>query len=662
VAPRVGLKIFHAARHRPGRHIRFASIIRQLAFGLVALGLSLGPGIASAQPGASLEALNRALESLSREDATSGRAADVLGQMLDIATKRRELLAALVEQDPGQVLAFAIPPGVRQRFPAAVQAKLERHVELAGEVAVVYEDYEGRAVLRHFLKANGKRRSLHFAEEPPDLLTGDRVRVRGVEVPLQGVSSAVVAYCCGVDGGLALVGGNGGGKKGGGSGPAPGGSGPGPNTTGEHRVLVMLVNFEDVPLEPYSRAQAQSVVFGTTNDFIKENSYQQTWLIGDVAGWYTIPLASTQCDLFAIASHAKSAASAAGFDLAAYQHYVYAFPRGSCTGLGVGTVGGSPSEAWIIDDLDLKVLSHELGHNLGLHHAHALDCGTAVLGTNCTVFEYGDRIDTMGNVAAGHYNAFHKDLLGWLDSGTAPVVTEVQADGVYTLEPLELAGTGRAALTILKSVDPTTAEKTWYYVEYRRPVGFDGFLSTNLNVLNGVIVHTGSPSNGDSSDQLDMTPGSGLQSWSDWSDPALEVGVTFHDPDAGVTITPLSVSATAAEVSVTFGAASPVPDPSSGLDVTAASDRAVYRWNETSLISATVTANGAAVANASVSFLITNPVGGTTLLNATTGADGTAVVNERFGRRDPRGRYQVHAEATAGSSLRADAWTSFELE
>lgn len=641
-----------------------ALIIRQLAFGL-ALGLCLSPGVASAKPGASLEALNRALEALSREHAASGRAAEVLGQMLDVATKRQELLAALVEQDPGQVLALAIPADVRQRFPAAVQAKLERHVELEAEVAVVYEDYEERAVLRHYLKQNGRRRSLHFAEAPPDLLTGDRVLVRGVEVPLQDASTsgAVVAYCCGVDGGLALAGGSGGGKKGGGGDPDSGGSAPERNATGEHRVLVMLVNFADDPLEPYSRAQAQSVVFDTTNDFIRENSYQQTWLIGDIAGWYTIPLASTQCDLFAIASHAKSAASAAGFDLAAYQHYVYAFPRGSCTGLGVGTLGGNPSDAWIIDELDLKVLSHELGHNLGLHHAHALDCGTTVLGTNCTVFEYGDRIDTMGNVAAGHYNAFHKDLLGWFGSGAAPVVTEVQADGVYTLEPLELSGTARGALAIRKSADPTTAEETWYYVEYRRPVGFDGFLSTNENVLNGVIVHTGSPSNVTSSHQLDMTPGSGLQNWSDWSDPALEVGESFHDPDAGVTITPLSVSPTAAEVSVTFGAPSPAPDEtSSGLDVTATSDRAVYRWNQTAVISATVTADGAPVANARVSFLITNPAGETTLRNATTGADGTAAVAERFGRRDPLGQYQVHAEATADSSLRADAWTRFALE
>jgi hypothetical protein len=743
-------------------------IFRKLLFSLVFIGLCLEPGVAAAQRGASLEALNRALEALSAEHARSGPAAEVLGELLDVATQRQELLAALVEQDPGQVLALAIPADVRESLPAAVQAKLERHVELEGEVTALYEDYEEHAVLRHFLKANGERRSLHFAEEPPDLLTGDRVRVRGVEVPSEDATEpgAVVAYCCGGDGGLlALAGGNG--NRRGGS--DAGATVPESRTTGERRILTILVNFEDYPVESYTVADAQSFVFGTTNDFIVEASYQQTWLSGDVAGWYTIPHSIAVCDLWTIASQAKSAASAAGFDLGAYQHFVYAFPRGgACTGIALGTLGGG--QVWLIIGLELQALSHELGHNFGLNHARSLDCGDSVLGTDCKVQAYGDWMDTMGNEMAGHYNAFHKDRLGWLDSGTAPSVTEVQANGVYTIKPLETAGSGPGALAILKSADPTTAEETWYYVEYRRALGFDGFLATNDNVLNGVIVHTGSPSNG--SHLLDMTPGSGLQNWSDWSDPALEVGESFYDPDSGVTITPLSASSTAAEVSVTFEASacqhadpfvtvSPLQDPTvsagsavdyavsvtnqdpsscvassfalqadlpsgwngdfsasaltpgpgmtssttltvsspsaagsgtygigvsasnssaptyaastsasyvisdvttSGLHVTAASDRAIYNWKERAEISAAVTADGAPVANASVSFLVTSPSGRTTVEKATTGGDGTAAVRLRFRRRDPPGQYHVRAEATASSSLRADAWTSFTLE
>ena len=97
--------------------------------------------------------------------------------------------------------------------------------------------------------------------------------------------------------------------------------------------------------------------------------------------------------------------------------------------MGASTIGGNPSEAWINGSLDLKVLSHEMGHNFGLYHSHALDCGTAVLGTNCSVFEYGDRMDTMGNTSAGHFNAFQRERLGWLDYGISSAITTVQANG-----------------------------------------------------------------------------------------------------------------------------------------------------------------------------------------------------------------------------------------
>ena len=407
--------------------------------------------------------------------------------------------------------------------------------EIEGQLQILYEDSDAGSRLLFGLKTASERLSLQFAgEAPTHLLTGAKVRVRGVRF-----------------GNLLALGGGNGKKKGNIDEVTP----PPPlSIIGERRVLMILVNFQDKPDQPYSVAEAENILFGTTGDFVMENSYQQTWLSGDVAGWYTIPLSSTGCDYVSIASFAQAAASAAGYDLSAYHHYVYAFPQNGCGGFGFGTVGGNPSETWINGSLDLKVLSHELGHSFGLYHAHALDCGTSVLGTNCSVLEYGDRIDTMGNVSAGHFNAFQKQRLGWLGDGTSPPITTVQGDGLYTIEPLEAAGSGTKALVILKSTDPETSQQTWYYLEYRRALGFDSFLATNNNVLNGIMVHTGSPPNGDSSYLLDMTPASAPQNWSDWSDPALEVGESFHDPNSGMTLTTVSATGTGAIVSVNFAA------------------------------------------------------------------------------------------------------------
>ena len=99
----------------------------------------------------------------------------------------------------------------------------------------------------------------------------------------------------------------------------------------------------------------------------------------------------------------------------------------------------------------------------------------------------------MGNVAAGHFNAFQKERLGWLDYGLSPPITTVETNGLYTIEPLETGGTGPKAMAILKSTDPMTGQQTWYYLEYRQALGSDSFLAGNSNMLNGIVVHMASP-------------------------------------------------------------------------------------------------------------------------------------------------------------------------
>jgi hypothetical protein len=195
-----------------------------------------------------------------------------------------------------------------------------------------------------------------------------------------------------------------------------------------------------------------------------------------------------------------------------------------------------------------------MGHGFGLNHSRARDCGTTTLGPSCTTIEYGNPLDIMGNPSSGHFNAFQKERLGWLNYGASPPITTVSGDGTYWLDPYESLGLNPKALKILKATNLTTDKKTWYYVEYRRALGFDSFLSSNSNVLNGVVIHTGSESSGNSSDLLDMTPAT-----SSWSDPALDVGLSFYDPDAAVTIAPTWIGGTNAAVGVTFGGLACVP-------------------------------------------------------------------------------------------------------
>src|SRR5437588_6284487 len=212
-----------------------------------------------------------------------------------------------------------------------------------------------------------------------------------------------------------------------------------------------------------------------------------------------------------------------------------------------GGVGGNPSQAWINGSIDANLFAHELGHNLGLYHSHGLYCGSTVIGANCKMVEYGNVTDTMGELLVD-CPGFQKERLGWLNYGASPPVTTVGVSGTYAIDPYETTRTNAKALKILKSTDPTTGLRTWYYVEYRQPLGWDqpllNYAAGSNNFTNGVLVTIGTESTPNSCDLLDMTPNS-------WGDAALAAGQTFTDPDAGVTITTESASGTGASVQVT---------------------------------------------------------------------------------------------------------------
>ena len=195
----------------------------------------------------------------------------------------------------GLFLAFAT--NLAEGHPVVRPAAPANEEELEGVLEVLHEDRVDGSRYIHFLHTGTERLSLSFATDPPELLTGSRVKARGVRtgqvLALGSGKTSVQTLTVAV-----------------------------PNTFGAQQTLVILVNFQDTPIEPFTPDSVRTAFFTTTSNFWLENSYQQTSLAGDVAGWFTIAYNSTGCDSSSIANLAEAAATAAGYNLSAYTHHV----------------------------------------------------------------------------------------------------------------------------------------------------------------------------------------------------------------------------------------------------------------------------------------------------------------------------------------------------
>ncbi|MDF4888020.1 Ig-like domain-containing protein [Vibrio parahaemolyticus] len=336
------------------------------------------------------------------------------------------------------------------------------------------------------------------------------------------------------------------------------------SSIGRQDTLVMLLNFKENPNDqPITSEEAHALVFGEVNDFYQENSYGKTWLSGQVAGWYTLPVSNQVCDYPSVQAEADKMARADGVVLEDYQRIIYIMTQSGCAGGGSATTGKTfPSRAYIDGTLSARVIAHEFGHNLGLSHAKALDCGDASVSNNCSVIEYGDSYDVMGTPDMGYINTYYKERMGWLNDAESPNILTATQDGLYEIAEYETQDiTQNIALKIPRGVNPNTGLKEWFYVEYRQAMGYDQFLDDRSymlfrgDVTDGVIVRL-VEEGAEESYILHMKPNSDysqVYGRKDWKDTALPVGDSFTDPVSGLTINLASAANGFAGVNVSFG-------------------------------------------------------------------------------------------------------------
>lgn len=409
----------------------------------------------------------------------------------------------------------------------------KKKITVEGTLELRFEDpLEGEGRQSYFLNTGEERIELAFSDGVPQLGAGSRIRATGrMRSGRLNVEDGSVVEAVSTN-----------------------------HAIGQQRQLLMLFNFQDNPNnKPWTAAYIQDLLFNQVNQYYQTVSYGQTWITGDMVGWYTIPVNSTDCSANRTQA-AEDGARALGYNPDLYTHKIYIYPSTSCGSSGgttwVSTDSSGNVKTWIYISGSATgyILTHEFGHSLGFRHSNALACGGISFGSTCSNVEYGDNYDVMGYYNTGVVNSYHRDLAQWL----GPRIQTVTTDGTYTLTPTGSADSNPKAIRIQQAYDPVTNSTTYYYVEYRQPTGYDSFLSNYPAVTNGVLIHLGTIGNdinklGFGSQLLNLTPATTGR------DEALAVGRSYTDSTIPLTLTVLSANSTGATVSVQFSAPTCAP-------------------------------------------------------------------------------------------------------
>jgi hypothetical protein len=336
-------------------------------------------------------------------------------------------------------------------------------VSVTGELTVqVLDDFQNkRAELQYFIedKQSKKQYRLQFeGTSPANLRSGSTVRVHGkakgqeiyLAASLDGSTQPAietVAYSIA------------------------------PTVSGEQRTIVLVSDFQDAQVS-CSVDEIRDLMFTdpddqSVDDYYRETSQGQIWFTGEVHGKYTIDF-SGDCSapVTAYTDPINAAAAADGVDVSQFDRRVYVVPYTGCGYVGLGFIGTIPSDAVIFSCAMNDVYAHELGHNLGMSHA-ATPSG-----------EYGDTTDIMGigGIGLRHLNSAHQNEMGWRSPTDNILITE---SGTYDIAPQSLYESQALAPQILRIAIPGTDQ--YYYIAYRRPLGFDSNLQTFYH--NDVTVH-----------------------------------------------------------------------------------------------------------------------------------------------------------------------------
>ena len=325
--------------------------------------------------------------------------------------------------------------------------------------------------------------------------------------------------------------------------------------------VVMMVSEGLEPDASATEEKVRRVVSQASGWWESQSAGRVRFEVADVQPWRSTEVGCTDVDALWAQAHEWAPQS-----MEAGHHLLVVLPETAvdqgCE-YGYGSMGVLDSGGSVmVTSLVPSLVAHELGHNLGLGHSHALICEGAADGRwnaraeqweqGCAEESYDDLLDVMGYSGPGFgetaLNAVHLDALGAEPSAVqvVPAAAAGASTSVTVRVPPMGSGEPGRAVKVVEPGGPT------YYVEYRTAVGLDAnFAASGWKPELGVRILRTDQRFRDASGsfELDATP----DDRSDYSR-ALPVGGRFESADAGVQVETLATDADAATIQVTVGA------------------------------------------------------------------------------------------------------------
>jgi len=540
----------------------------------------LGTSMTQAAPGDSraetMRSMNAEVLQLQAEQRRSPNSAHSTRAVQALAERSR-LMQELIATDPRAATALAFPAdvlaGLAASFPAA-KGSLEHRGRWRGELEYLIEDDASMKSHRSVFKLHGQSEVLdvRFAGgEPPGLSSGRKLEVSGLRVGRSIAVDEAEQLDAAQDGTVNADAGS----------TYPATCAP----TGAQSVLSVLVNLPGYTLPAAVTADfmrgtllgnafssATSTPDWSVDDFWRQNSDGRTYvdpanttIVGPItltSNFNTDASGASYCDNYGLRDAVMKQIDGQ-VDFKRYSRILIVMPaNGACSWAGTANLGCrslssagdgafTASVAWQRADTmqsrsrAVQLTTHEMGHNLGLHHASSRDFDAealGALGAAGSLGEYGDTHSSMGSWNLGFYASSHlANTLGWLGSSTN--FRTVESSGTYTIQNYEARPAGLKALKVRRG----TGNDAWLWIESRQNTGiYSSQLSASL--FTGALIHFQDSTTGSKSHLLDYTTAT-----SGFGDAALPAGQTWTDPYSNLSVTVNGVTASAMTVTVNYG-------------------------------------------------------------------------------------------------------------